>query len=67
MTDKRLRTFILIEEQFNGFITGDVETTLAAVKAELELLEDLADGESITITIKRQDMTQAELDAAPVQ
>lgn len=66
MSDKKLRTFILIEEQFNGFITGDVKTTLAAVKAELELLEELEDGQSISITIKRHDMTQAELDAAPV-
>lgn len=32
-----------------------------------ECLVSLADGDEITVTIKRTDMTRAEIDAAPVQ
>lgn len=60
------RTFLIYLDQFETFcIFGDVETTLEAIKHEFLL--DMQDGDEVEIRVKRKDMTDAEIEAAPVQ
>lgn len=64
--DEKKRTFLIYSDQFETFcIHGDVETTLNAIKHEFLL--EMENGDYVEIQIKRQDMTEKEMEAAPVQ
>ena len=60
------RNFLVYLDQFETYcIFGDIETTLQAIKHEFLLT--MQNGAELTIQLKRQDMTEQEMDAAPVQ
>ena len=57
-------TFIVNDEQFGAVITGDVSALLDYMRS---YLAEMKDGDEITFEIRRHDMTEAEIETAPVQ
>ncbi len=62
--DKKQRIFVTYSEGVDAnLILGDVDRALEYFKT---YLVELQDGEEVTFEIRRKDMTEAELEAAPV-
>lgn len=61
-TDKEVVIFINDHSFGEGLLAHSIGTAIQWYGA---FLENLDDGDEITVTIKRQDMTKAELDALP--
>ncbi len=60
----KVRTFWVDVEESDVALAGGIDRLADYVKS---LMEDLSDGDRVTVEIVRQDFTQAELDAMPVQ
>lgn len=57
-------TFLVYDETIGGqVITGDIEHTLDYIKS---YLAEMADNEEITFEVYRHDMTEEEMEIAPV-
>lgn len=66
MSEKKLNFIVRDEGIEADVITGGIKTTLRYVQTYLNgELFGIEDGEELTVTIKRHDMTDEEADAAP--
>jgi hypothetical protein len=64
MPDAKLVIYLANDPAWDWVITGDMDGLLDYVKS---YANELGDGETIEIEIKRHDMTQEEIDSAPEQ